>query len=111
MGTASTMACISEALGIAPLGSATAPAVSSARTRIAERTGSLAVELAKNGVAPQQILKRENFENAVRVLHAIGGSTNGIVLICWLLQDDLRKSISVLTILTELEGILLYWWI
>jgi dihydroxy-acid dehydratase len=79
MGTASTMACITEALGIAPLGSASPPAVSSARVRVAERTGVLAVSLAKNHLTPRQILKRENFENAVRVLQAIGGSTNGIV--------------------------------
>jgi dihydroxy-acid dehydratase len=79
MGTASTMACITEALGMAPLGSATAPAVSSARLRIAEQSGEIAVNLAKTKLRPRDILRRENFLNAVRVLQAIGGSTNAIV--------------------------------
>lgn len=79
MGTASTMACITEALGISPLGSASAPAVSSARVRIAERSGVLAVRLAKDRISPREILTRKSFENAIRVLQAIGGSTNGIV--------------------------------
>jgi dihydroxy-acid dehydratase len=79
MGTASTIACITEALGIAPLGSASAPAVSAARLRIAERSGVLAVSLATNRTSPCEILTRESFENAVRVLQAIGGSTNGVV--------------------------------
>ncbi|KDQ54527.1 hypothetical protein JAAARDRAFT_160559 [Jaapia argillacea MUCL 33604] len=79
MGTASTMACIAEALGISPLGSATPPAVSSARRRVAEQAGVLAVEMFKKGITPAQVLKRENFENAVTVLQALGGSTNAIV--------------------------------
>ena len=79
MGTASTMACITEALGMATLGSATAPAVSSARLRIAEQAGEIAVNLAKSCLRPRDILRRENFVNATRVLQAIGGSTNAIV--------------------------------
>ena len=79
MGTASTMACITEALGMAPLGSAAAPAVSSARLRIAEQSGEIAVNLAKSNLRPRDILRRENFLNATRVLQAIGGSTNAIV--------------------------------
>lgn len=79
MGTASTMACITEALGLMPLGSATAPAISADRIRIAERTGQLAVSLAKSGRTPEELLSRKNFENAVTVLQAIGGSTNAIV--------------------------------
>ena len=79
MGTASTMACITEALGMAPLGSATAPAVSSARLRIAEQSGEIAVNLAKTRLRPRDFLRRENFLNAVQVLQAIGGSTNAIV--------------------------------
>jgi dihydroxy-acid dehydratase len=79
MGTASTMACLTEALGIAPLGSASPPAVSSARIRVAEGSGVLAVNLAKQEIHPSAILQQENFENAVRVLQAIGGSTNAIV--------------------------------
>ncbi|KIJ37313.1 hypothetical protein M422DRAFT_178240 [Sphaerobolus stellatus SS14] len=79
MGTASTMACIAEALGISPLGSATPPAVSSARLRVAEQTGKLAVAIGEKLIRPLDILKKENFENAITVLQALGGSTNAIV--------------------------------
>ncbi|KZV88837.1 dihydroxy-acid dehydratase [Exidia glandulosa HHB12029] len=79
MGTASTMACLAEALGIMPLGSATPPAVSAARVRVAERAGQLAVNAAKEKITPAQVITRESLENAVTVLHAIGGSTNAIV--------------------------------
>jgi len=79
MGTASTMACITEALGLMPLGSATAPAISADRIRIAERTGKLSVHLAKTALLPQKILTKKNFENAIIVLQAIGGSTNAVV--------------------------------
>ena len=79
MGTASTMACILVALGMMPINGATAPAVSSARLRIAESTGTLAVQLAKSQLRPQTLLTRESFLNAITVLQAIGGSTNAIV--------------------------------
>ncbi|KAF8574588.1 dehydratase family protein 2 [Ramaria rubella] len=79
MGTASTMACLAEALGMSPLGSATPPAVSSARLRIAEQTGQLAVSMIKRQTTPVQILTKKNFENAITVLQALGGSTNAIV--------------------------------
>ncbi len=79
MGTASTMACVAEAMGIALPGSATAPAVTADRMRVAERTGAQAVAMIAAGLTPQRILTPEAFENALRVLLAIGGSTNGIV--------------------------------
>ncbi|MEL6998386.1 MAG: IlvD/Edd family dehydratase [Pseudomonadota bacterium] len=79
MGTASTMALIAEALGIALPGSACAPAVSAERRRIAEDTGRQAVRLAAEGVRPTDIMDRRAIENALRVLLAIGGSTNGII--------------------------------
>ena len=79
MGTASTMACIAEALGIMLPGGAAPPAVTADRIRIAERTGTQAVYLAENKLTPEQILTPQAFENALRVLLAIGGSTNGIV--------------------------------
>jgi len=65
MGTASTMACILEALGMIPLGSATPPAVSSARLRVAEQSGKLAVSLSQKKITPSDILRRKNFENAI----------------------------------------------
>ena len=79
MGTASTMASIAEALGMALPGSAAIPAVHSDRLRAAEASGKRAVELAKSPLRPSQIITAESVENAIRVLMAIGGSTNAIV--------------------------------
>jgi dihydroxy-acid dehydratase len=79
MGTASTMACLAEALGIMLPGGASPPAVTADRIRIAEQTGATAVAMAKSGLTPDKILTGKAFENALRVLLAIGGSTNGIV--------------------------------
>ncbi|MGZ5596575.1 MAG: IlvD/Edd family dehydratase [Usitatibacter sp.] len=79
MGTASTMACVAEALGIALPNSASAPAVTADRIRIAERSGATAVAIAKSKLTPDRILTAKAFENALRVLLAIGGSTNGVI--------------------------------
>ncbi|MFA5521751.1 MAG: IlvD/Edd family dehydratase [Castellaniella sp.] len=79
MGTASTMACIAEALGIMLPGGASAPAVTADRMRIAEQTGTQAVAMIAAGLTPDRILTAQAFENALRVLLAIGGSTNGII--------------------------------
>jgi len=79
MGTASTMACIAEALGMMLPGSATAPAVSAERRRLAEMTGAEAVRIAAAGLRPADIVTPKSVENALRVLLAIGGSTNGII--------------------------------
>ena len=79
MGTASTMACVAEAMGMTVPGGASPPAVTADRIRIAERTGVQAVEMARKGLTIDRILTPAAFENALRVLLAIGGSTNGIV--------------------------------
>ena len=79
MGTASTMALVVEALGMMLPGGATAPAVSADRRRIAEATGALAVKMAAARRVPSQIMTAKAFENALTVLLAIGGSTNGII--------------------------------
>jgi len=79
MGTASTMASIAEALGMALPGTAAIPAVHADRLRAAEATGARAVELAKNPLRPSQIITAKSVENALRVLLAIGGSTNAII--------------------------------
>ena len=79
MGTASTMACIAEALGMTVPGGASPPAVTADRIRIAEQTGTEAVRMAREGLTIDKILTPAAFENAMRVLLAIGGSTNGIV--------------------------------
>jgi len=79
MGTASTMACIAEALGMTVPGGASPPATTAARMRVAEQTGAQAVEMARARRDIGQILTPAAFENALRVLLAIGGSTNGLV--------------------------------
>ncbi len=79
MGTASTMACVAEALGMTLPGGASPPAVTADRMRIAEQSGAQAVQMAHDGLGIGKILTRAAFENALRVLLAIGGSTNGIV--------------------------------
>ncbi|PKY02435.1 putative dihydroxy-acid dehydratase [Aspergillus campestris IBT 28561] len=79
MGTASTMACVTAALGMMPLRGASAPAVSSARIRVAEEAGANAVAVAQAGRKPQDVLSTESFLNAITVLQAIGGSTNAVV--------------------------------
>src|SRR5690242_9964637 len=79
MGTASTMACITEALGMCLPGTAAIPAVHADRLRAAEATGALAVQLINSGRTPDKIVTTKSIENAIRVLLAIGGSTNAVI--------------------------------
>jgi dihydroxy-acid dehydratase len=79
MGTASTMASIAEALGMMLPGTAAIPAVHADRLRAAEATGAAAVALAQAKLTPDRIVTAPAIENALRVLLAIGGSTNGIL--------------------------------
>jgi dihydroxy-acid dehydratase len=79
MGTASTMACISEALGMSLPGTAAIPAVHADRLRAAEATGAAAVRLIDRPVRPREIITRASVGNALRVLLALGGSTNAII--------------------------------
>jgi dihydroxy-acid dehydratase len=79
MGTASTMACISETLGMSLPGSAAIPAVHSDRLVAAEFSGKTAVDLISNPRLPSEIITKHSVENAFRVLMAVSGSTNAIV--------------------------------
>jgi dihydroxy-acid dehydratase len=79
MGTASTMALCSEALGMMLPGGACIPAVLAERMRNAEATGARAVGIAKDRLTPDRIMTAHALENALRVLLAVGGSTNAIV--------------------------------
>jgi dihydroxy-acid dehydratase len=79
MGTASTMACIAEALGMTLPGTAAIPAVHADRLRAAEATGVAAVRLIDSKLTPSHVVTPESVENALRVLLAIGGSTNAII--------------------------------
>ncbi|GAQ44626.1 hypothetical protein AtubIFM56815_004702 [Aspergillus tubingensis] len=100
MGTASTMACITAALGLTPLQGASAPAVSAARLRIAEQTGANAVAAAKEKRTPRQILSTDSFYNAAVVLQAIGGSTNAMVHLMAIINrhPDLISTINLNTL-------------
>ncbi len=79
MGTASTMACIAEALGMSLPGTAAIPAVHADRLRAAEATGAEALRMAAAKRTPDQIITARSVENALRVLLALGGSTNAII--------------------------------
>ena len=79
MGTASTMACMTEALGLTLPGAAAIPAVDSRRSHVAEAAGRQIVALAEQVVRPSDVLTPGAFENAIRTLHAISGSTNAII--------------------------------
>jgi dihydroxy-acid dehydratase len=80
MGTASTMACIAEALGMALPGSAAIPAVHADRLRMAEASGLRAAAMAQSrGPIPSEIVTPSSVDNALRVLLAVGGSTNAII--------------------------------
>jgi L-arabonate dehydrase len=79
MGTASTMACMVESLGLTLPGAAAIPAADSRRRRIAHLSGRRIVEMVKEDLRLSQILTRKNFENAIKVNSAIGGSTNFVI--------------------------------
>lgn len=79
MGTASTMACISEAIGMSLPGAAAIPAVHAGRLRIAEETGFRAAAMIGSDLVPSRIITAQSVENALRVLLAVGGSTNAVI--------------------------------
>ena len=79
MGTASTMACMTEALGMMLPGGAAIPAVHADRLRHAEASGKRAVEMAADKLTPDRVITPKAFSNALRILLAIGGSTNALV--------------------------------
>jgi dihydroxy-acid dehydratase len=79
MGTASTMACMAEALGMQLPGSATWPASDARRYEIAQEAGSRAVSMVIEDLRPHHIMQRAAFDNAIRANTAIGGSTNAVI--------------------------------
>jgi dihydroxy-acid dehydratase len=79
MGTASTMACVTEALGLMVPGGATPPAPTGRRLQIATESGRLAVDAAIAGRRPSTVLDDRSFHNAITTLIAIGGSTNAVI--------------------------------
>jgi len=79
MYTANTMATIAETLGLAPLGSATPPAISEERREVGIQAGERIMAALDSDIRPRNILTREAFENAITVLNAVGGSTNAVL--------------------------------
>ncbi len=79
MGSASTMAVMSEALGMMPPGAAAIPATDNRRLAAAQEAGGMIVRLTESGTRPSKIMTDRAFENAVRVLMAVGGSTNAVI--------------------------------
>jgi len=79
MGTASTMACIAETMGMSLPGTAAIPAVHADRLRAGEATGLTAARMIHNPIRPSQIITEKSVENAMRMLLALGGSTNAII--------------------------------
>jgi len=98
LGTANTMQCLSEAVGIALPYAGTAPAASAKRLWLARESGRQIVSLIREGISPMDIFTKEALENMIRVLHAIGGSTNAVLHILALAQEvDLLDEISLET--------------
>jgi len=102
MGTASTMACLAETLGMTLPGTAAIPAVHADRLRAAEATGEAAVALVQSRLTPDRILTPAAFENALRVLLAIGGSTNALIHLTAIAgRVGVRLSLDTLNRLSE----------
>ena len=111
MGTASTMACITEVLGFAPLGSASASAPSGARLAVGYQTGQAIVATALAGRTPHDFLSRESFVNAAVVLGAIGGSTNAVIHLLAIARragvaftlDDIDRATSTVPVVVNVK--------
>ncbi len=77
--TANTMACAFEALGISPGGSAMVPAVGDAKSTVAEKVGELIMQVLADDIRPSRVITRNSLENAIAMVCASGGSTNGVL--------------------------------
>ena len=82
LGTANTMCCLGESIGLSLPGAAAIPAPFHERRRMAVRTGEAIVGLVENGITARMILSPEAFQNAIMVLMALGGSTNAVIHLC-----------------------------
>ena len=87
MGTANTMGCLSEALGMSLPGAAAIPAVHAERLRLAELSGEAICHMVKRGLSARGIINKKSLENAVKVCLAIGGSTNAVLHLCALAYE------------------------
>jgi dihydroxy-acid dehydratase len=87
MGTANTMGCLTEALGMSLPGAAAIPAVHADRLRLAEQSGEAICHLVKQGITARDVLNMKSLENAVKVCLTIGGSTNAVLHLCALAYE------------------------
>lgn len=87
IGTANTMCCIAEAMGMSLPGSAAIPAVYAERKRAAQSSGEAIVNLVRKSITPRQVITKESIQNAIMVLNAIGGSTNAVLHILALANE------------------------
>jgi len=94
LGTANSMCCVAEALGMTLTGSGTAPATSAARLRLAQESGRAIMKLVEKGITARQIITKNSLENAIKVGMAIGGSTN-IVLHLLAIAYEAEVDISI----------------
>lgn len=109
MGTASTMACLTETLGLMLPGGAAAPSATGDRLRNAAASGRQAVALAQNPICPRDILSDASFNNAMIVLMALGGSTNAIIHLTAIAKragvtltlDDFQKAAEKVPLLVD----------
>ncbi len=102
LGTANTMCCLSEALGMTPPNGGMAPATSAERLRIAEETGIKIVELTRNKVTARKIITNESIRNAIKVCMAISGSTNAVMHLT-AIAHEAELNINVLEEFDELS--------
>lgn len=100
MGTANTMACVAEALGVTLPGCAAVHAVDAKKLRIAKLSGMKVMELIRDDLRPSKILTRKAFENAIMVAMAVGGSTNTV-----LHMPAIGREAGVAVGLREIDGI------
>jgi dihydroxy-acid dehydratase len=87
MGTANTMGCLAEAIGMSLTDAAAIPAVYADRLRLAEQSGEAICRLVEQGITARQVITKPSLENAIKVCLAIGGSTNAVLHLCALAYE------------------------
>jgi dihydroxy-acid dehydratase len=102
MGTANTMCCLTEAMGMSLTDAAAIPAVYADRLRLAEQSGEAICHLVKQGITARDIINKKSLENAVKVCLAIGGSTNAVLHLCALAYEA-EADLNIMDMFDELS--------
>jgi dihydroxy-acid dehydratase len=100
MGTANTMCCLAEAMGMSLTDAAGIPAVYAERLRLAEQSGEAICHLVRQGITARDILNKKTLENAIKVCLAIGGSTNAVLHLCALAYES-ESDINIMNAFDE----------